>query len=561
MKKLLDCFDYIKQYHSDILDVVHIMLELFVFRKESPNTISQLIIKAHKRQPIKEEFEATLQSLIGNGLYIPISKALNILKVLKVFYSSNIEIHNVEQFLHIISQKRTTNKLYYYSTPKEVNDLLILLLELHDDDCVYNPCYGIGSIFLSIGNTNPYIKLYGEELDDRLSNIAKLIARFSNIREYALFVNDILRKPLFKEQNKLREFDKVICNPPLYIHMGIEQLKEDERFSKTGMLAKNYPELAFLTHALSHLKHRGVFIVRNQTLQKSFLEEKLRERLVQDRMLEAVIELPKNIFPHQSCDFSILIISHNNQNILHINANNPYFYIKDGKYNQLTKIQEIANIFKEKQQTQFSKLTSIEEIKIHDLRASYYLSNSQKYRDSLRLGDIEIEVFRGQRVYGSNKDSSIEYYDIGIVDFSPCGFSTHFENKKTSGDSQKIHKYRLKPYDILLSLRGIVPKMTILSETVDNFIAVANAGILILRLQNKNEAIGLYCYFFSQRGFECLSEIYRKSGENIVYTNELLEVRIPSNYLAGSAIKMQKIEELKADFEILEARLERLKQS
>ncbi|RDU71921.1 restriction endonuclease subunit M [Helicobacter aurati] len=561
MKKLLDCFDYIKQYHSDILDVVNIMLELFVFRKESSETMSQLITKAHKRHPIKEEFATALHNLIGNELYIPISKTLNILKVLKILYSSNVEIGDVEHFLHIISQKRTTNKLYYYSTPKEVNDLLILLLELHDGECVYNPCYGIGSIFLSIGNKNPYITLYGEELDWKLSNIAKLIARFSGIKEYKLYVNDILRKPLFKEQGKLTEFDKVICNPPLYIHMGIEQLKEDERFSKTGMLAKNYPELAFLTHALSHLKHRGVFIVRNQTLQKSFLEEKLRERLVQEQMLEAVIELPKNIFPHQSHDFSILIISHNNQNILHINANNPYFFTKDGKYNQLTNIHEIANIFKKKKQTQFSKLTSIEEIKIHDLRASYYLSNAQNHRDSLRLGDMGINVFRGQRVYGSNKDSSIEYYDIGIADFSPCGFSTHFENKKTSGDTQKIYKYRLQPYDILLSLRGTVPKMTILSNTVSNFIAVANAGILILRLQSKGEAIGLYCYFFSLKGFECLSEMYKKSGENIIYTNELLEIRIPSDYLIGSIAKMQKIEELKADFEILESRLERLKQS
>ena len=57
MKKLLDCFDYLKRYHSDILDVVTIMLELFVFKKEKAECISQMIIKAHKRKPIKEEFQ------------------------------------------------------------------------------------------------------------------------------------------------------------------------------------------------------------------------------------------------------------------------------------------------------------------------------------------------------------------------------------------------------------------------------------------------------------------------------------------------------------------------
>ncbi|RDU67141.1 restriction endonuclease subunit M [Helicobacter didelphidarum] len=561
MKKLLDCFDYLKRYHSDILEVVSIMLELFILKKENPNFISEFIIKAHKRKPIKEEFHDSMWKLIGNDLYVPISNSANILKILKVLYSSSIELNDIEQFLYIICQKRTTNKLYYYSTPKEVNDLLSLLLELHDGDEVYNPCYGIGSIFLSIGKINSYIKLYGEDLEEKLSSIAKLIARFAGIKECHLFVNDILKQPIFKNNDKLCQFDKVICNPPLYTHIGIEQLKEDERFSKIGILAKNYPELVFLTHALSHLKSRGVFIVRNQTLQKSFLEEKLRERLVQERMVEAIIELPKNIFPHQANDFSILVISHNNAEILHINANHPHFYSKDGKYNHLIHIHEIVDIFKNKKQTQYSKITSIEEVKIHDLRASYYLSNSQQSTHLLRLRDMNIDIFRGQRVYGSNKDSVIEYYDIGIADFAPCGFSTHFENKKISGDLHKIHKYRLKPYDILLSLRGIIPKITILNEDIESFIAVANAGILILRLQDKHEAIGLYCYFFSQKGFQHLSEIYEKSGDGMVYTNELLEIRVPPDYLKGSLAKMKKIEELKADFEVLEARLERLKQS
>lgn len=561
MKKLLDCFDYLKRYHSDILDVLSIMLELFVFKRENPEGIADLIIKAHKRKPIKDDFESSLKELIGDELYVPINNNANVLKVLKVLSTSSIEIKDIEQFLHIISQKRTTNKLYYYSTPKEVNDLLVLLLELHDNDEVYNPCYGIGSIFLSIGSINPYVKLFGEDLDERLLNIAKLIARFSRIKEYNLCVNDILKQPVFRIDDKLREFDKVICNPPLYAHMGVEQLKEDERFSKIGILAKNYPELVFLTHALAHLKNRGVFIVRNQTLQKSFLEEKLREKLVKERMIQAVIELPKNIFPNQANDFSILVLSHDNTDILHINANHPHFYTKDGKYNQLVNIQEIVNIFKAKKQGDFSKITSLEEVKIHDLRASYYMSNSQHNGNSLRLGDMNIEIFRGQRVYGSNKDSMIEYYDVGIADFAPCGFSTHFENKKTQGDLHKIHKYRLRPYDILLSLRGIIPKMTILNENVDSFIAVANAGILILRLKDKSEAVGLYCYFFSTAGFEILSNLYEKSGDGMIYTNELLEIRIPPNFLKGSRAKMEKIEELKADFEILEARLERLKQS
>ncbi len=558
MKKLLDCFEYLKRYHSDILEALGIMLELFILKKECPDSISSMIELSRKRKCIKDSINIKLRELVGEH-FIRISSSANIAKILKMLESSDTTLDNVESFLHIISQKKTTNKLYYYSTPKEVNALLAMLLELEEGDLIYNPCYGMGSIFLSLGRLNTHISLYGEELDERLFSIANLISRFSDISETRLIINDILKQVVFKENNAPRTFDKVICNPPLYAHMGIEQLKEDERFSRIGILAKNYPELVFLTHALSHLKHRGVFIVRNQTLQKGFLEEKFRQKLVDEKMLEAIIELPKNIFPHRSSDFSILVISHNNDNILHINANHSHFFSKDGKYNRLINIQKINDIFRQKIEGDFSKITSLHDINIHDLRASSYLSLSVSDDSVLKLGDMDIEVFRGQRVYGSNRDSEIDYYDIGIADFAICGFSSKFNQQRHTGDSQKIHKYRLRKYDILLSLRGIVPKMAILGKNVDESICVANAGILILRAKSKQDAIGLYCYLFSQKGFEALCKIYEKSGERAIYSDELLELQIPHDYLECSEEKMDSIESLRIEFEVLNKKLSDMK--
>ena len=559
MKKLLDCFDYLKRYHSELLDLVSIMLELFIFKQEKPEILADMIAKSSKRQIIRDDFHEILQNLIGTQLYVPINNNVNIAKILKKLQSGSTKLYEIESFLNVISQKRTMNKLYDYSTPKEINDLLALLLDLQDNDEVYNPCYGIGTIFLSLGNLNPNIHLYGEEIDFRLSNIAKLIARLAKISTYKLFVNNILKQPIFKAGSILRKFNKVICNPPIYAHIGVEQLKEDERFEKFGVLAKNYPELVFLTNALAHLKERGVFIVRNQVLQKSFLEKKLRNKLVQECMIEAIIELPKNIFPHQNSEFSILVISHNNKDILHINANCSHFYTKEGKYNKLTNIDEIMALFRQKKVGKYSKITSINDIDTHDLRASYYLANKAKQDYRLNLADTDMMIFRGQRVYGGSNDTEITYYDVGVADFATYGFSTHFSHKRIIGNKQKIQKYRLKPYDILLSLRGIMPKVTILGEFVQECIAVANAGILILRLKDKDSAIGLYCYFFSNDGFAYLKSIYDKSG--MLYIDELLSLNIPPHYLHEGKKIMQDIESLKHEFYILEQKLQKLKQA
>ncbi|MDO7252330.1 N-6 DNA methylase [Helicobacter cappadocius] len=559
MKKLVDFFEYLKRYHIDVLDTISIMLELFILKIQNPRAIQSLISKETKKEDIYQEFCNLIQTFIKPSFYVKINPNTNILKILKTIHQIPLNNEIIEQFLHTITQKKTSNKLYYYSTPLEVNQLLISLLEIKPGDEIYNPCYGIGSVFLSLANSTSDVKLYGEELDERLSNIAHLVAQVAKIKNIKLCVNDILKQPIFKTKDGFEHFDKVLCNPPLYAHMGIEYLKEDERFGKMGILVKNYPELVFLTHALSHLKKRGVFIVRNQTLQKSSLEEKLRERLCKEKMIEAIIELPKNIFPHQSHEFSILVISPENENILHINANNEYFYQKDGKYNRLIHIDEISNIFCKKLCTPYSTLTPLNEIQIHDLRAQTYLNKNNANINIHTLKSLGIEIFRGQRVYGSTKDKPITYYDVGIADFKPYGFTQDFENKKEYGDAIKIQRYALKSYDILLSLRGISPKITILGEI--NSLCVANAGIITLRAKNKKIAIGLYCYFFSSKGEKSLKKIYEQSGENTVNIENLYNLNIPKNYDKNHKDIFTKIQELSKDLEAIDKKIQQLKET
>lgn len=556
MKKLLNCFEYLKRYHVDVLDTITIMLELFILKIEASKDIHNLI-KKNNKELVYGELHKFICTFIKPTFFVKINPNANILKVLKIIDSIALDNQIIEQFLHIITQKKTANKLYYYSTPLEINQLLVLLLDIKNGDEIYNPCYGIGSVFLSLSSVINQVKLYGEELDERLSNIAHLIAQVARIKEVKLYVNDILKQPIFKTKRGFEKFDKVLCNPPLYANMGIEYLKEDERFGKMGILVKNYPELVFLTHALAHLKKRGVFIVRNQTLQKSSLEEKLRERLCQDKLIEAIIELPKNIFPHQNSDFSILVISPQNDNILHINTNNEHFYQKDGKYNRLININEIAQIFKQKASTPYSVLTPLLNIQTHDLRAQTYLNTDTLHSDLNTLRTLGIKIFRGQRVYGSPKDEAIKYYDVGIADFRPYGFTRVFENKKMYGDKSKIQKYALMSYDILLSLRGVSPKITLLDKL--NNVYVANAGIIILRAKDKKSAIGLYCYLFSTVGENALKKIYEKSGENTVNIENLYQLSIPKNYARNSKKIFDELEHLGQELEVIEKKIIQLK--
>lgn len=562
MQNLLKCFEYLKPYHIDMLDAIAVMMELFTLQSKTPESITT-ILKLDKPKASAMLLQK-LREIIEPELFIEPNPKINPRKILKLLASTPISHSIIEQFLHTITQKKTTNKLYFYSTPYEINQLLVGILDIQAGESIYNPCYGMGSVFLSLSHIAPHITLYGEELDPKLSLIARLIANLSKLDSSNLYVNDILASPIFRQGTGYKKFDKILCNPPLNAHLGTELLKDDERFSTAGNLIKTYPELVFLLHSLAHLGQKGVFIVRNQTLMKSSLEKRLRDKLCEDEMIEAIIELPKNIFPHQSYDFSLLVISSSNKQILHIDASSEHFYTKDGKYNRLINTQEILQLYRTKDKSPYSSLTPIVSINPQDLRAHSYVKDSHARvkatpvkSTAQSLETLGVEIFRGQRIYGTQKDEEIEFFDIGIADFAPCGYTESFQTKKQLGNKSKIHKYQVRSYDILLSLRGITPKLTILGDITHT--SVVNAGIIVLRAPSKAIAQGLYCYLFSQSGEQALAHLYKTSADSTISTENLAKLPIPSTYLRNTKDTLQKLNALRDQLYATHAQIHAIK--
>lgn len=562
MQNLLKCFEYLKPYHIDMLDAIAVMMELFTLQSKTPESITT-ILKLDKPKASAMLLQK-LREIIEPELFIEPNPKINPRKILKLLASTPISHSIIEQFLHTITQKKTTNKLYFYSTPYEINQLLVGILDIQARESIYNPCYGMGSVFLSLSHIAPHITLYGEELDPKLSLIARLIANLSKLDSSNLYVNDILASPIFRQGTGYKKFDKILCNPPLNAHLGTELLKDDERFSTAGNLIKTYPELVFLLHSLAHLGQKGVFIVRNQTLMKSSLEKRLRDKLCEDEMIEAIIELPKNIFPHQSYDFSLLVISSSNKQILHIDASSEHFYTKDGKYNRLINTQEILQLYRTKDKSPYSSLTPIASINPQDLRAHSYVKDSHAKvkatpvkSTAQSLETLGVEIFRGQRIYGTQKDEEIEFFDIGIADFAPCGYTESFQTKKQLGNKSKIHKYQVRSYDILLSLRGITPKLTILGDITHT--SVVNAGIIVLRAPSKAIAQGLYCYLFSQSGEQALAHLYKTSADGTISTENLAKLPIPSTYLHNTKDTLQKLNALRDQLYATHAQIHAIK--
>ena len=551
MQQMLLMFNYLKRYHSDILDTLCIMLGLLNLRIYEPKIIKDFTLHIKKRKEMEIETNIALQNLLGN-LYIKPNSNLNFIKIMRSLNQIRPTSESIEILINTITQKKTINKLYAYSTPMEINHLIVDILDLKDGDEIYNPCYGIGSLFLALSQKNKHFKIYGEELDSHLDRVARLILMAINMDSTNLFVNNILKQQIFPPN---RKFDKIMCNPPIDTYIGILDLKNNKRFAKYGIITKSVPELSFIVNGISYMKDKGVFIIRNQILKKSFVEERFKEQLCAEKLIEAIIELPSNIFPHNNAKYSIMVLSKNNKGILHIDASN--FCAQEGKYNRLIDSDKILSMLKNKKDTQDSRFTPYKSIDTSDLRAQIYLKDSDKNQYSKSqtkqkniaqkhcIRDIGAKILRGVRIYSTKESKAQKYLNIGISNFNEFGFidTSNSANPPVEahiGDKDKILQSRLKPYDILLSLRGVKPKVTIVGEC--EMPMIANAGIITIRAKNRDDALGIFCYLFSQKVQKILRELYKEAERKSIDLNALYDIEIPQNFADGAKEKFAQIE-------------------
>ncbi|RAX53122.1 hypothetical protein CCY99_05895 [Helicobacter sp. 16-1353] len=553
MQKMLVVFDYLKRYHSDIFDVVCILLEIITLKRYANKKIEELLDKAKKRKPIVDDFNAVMTNLFGD-LYVKPNANINLIKVLREIDKANVTNEQIELLINAITQKRTINKLYTYSTPMEISRLIVGILDIKNNDEIYNPCYGIGSLFLALARTNKKFKIYGEELDSSLDKITRLLLRTLNIPTNNLFVNNILKNQIFPPE---REFNKIMCNPPIDAYIGTLDLKNNERFAKYGFITKSTPELSFIINGISYLKDKGVFVIRNQLLKKTSVEEKFKEKICKNGLLEAIIELPKNIFPHNSADFSLMVISKNNNSVLHIDASQ--FYKKEGKYNRLVRTDEILELLKKRKDTEYSKLTKLKNINIDDLRVQPYLKKKHSNHSMMTIKSIGVEIIRGQRICTPKTNATKPYLNIGIINFNECGFIDESNIEQNIADVDKIEACKLKPYDILLSLRGIAPKLTMVNKSKIDM--VANAGILILRAKNKEDALGLFCFLFSKNTQKILSELYEQTETRTIDINDLYNIELPQDFRENALEKFKQINNIGNKIKNLYKELESLRDS
>lgn len=242
-------------------------------------------------------------------------------------------IGNAYEFLidQYATMSRSVGGEFY--TPAEVSTVMARLLDLKAGDTVYDPTCGAGTLLLQCAKIAPGVQVYGQELNQQSYGLALLNMILHGIEADQTHIKngDTLRDPhLLIDESHVMQFDAIVANPPYSLsNWGADDLADDKfnRF-QWGYPPAKTGDLAFISHMLSSLKDGGrmAVVMPNGILFRGGVEGKIRNKFLEQNLIEAVITLPANLFYGTSIPTVMILFKkgRTSDSILFINASNHF---------------------------------------------------------------------------------------------------------------------------------------------------------------------------------------------------------------------------------------------
>jgi len=346
--------------------------------------------------------------------------------------------------------KDSGGKYAEYYTPHAVAKIMAKILineEVQNVTC-YDPSAGSGTLLMSIAHKIGEDKctIYSQDISQKSSSLLRLNLILNNLVHSIqnIIQGNTILNPYHKEEEKLKKFDYIVSNPPF--KMDFSDYRDDldtkdnkERFFAgiPKIPAKKKESMAiyslFLQHIIYSLKEKAkaaIVVPTGFITAQSGIDKKIRQHLIENKMLAGVVSMPSNIFATTGTNVSIIFIDKSNDDkVVLIDASKLGKTIKDGK-NQKTILsseeeQKIINTFNSKKEIEdFSVVLDYEEIK----EKNYSFSAGQYFDVKIEYVDITKEEFEQKlKTFQDNLEKmfeeSRELESEIINNFSKLGFS------------------------------------------------------------------------------------------------------------------------------------------
>jgi type I restriction enzyme M protein len=203
--------------------------------------------------------------------------------------------------------------------------MMVEILNPQEGESIYDPACGTGGMLLAAidhvkrndGDPRTFFgKIYGQEKNLTTASVARMNLVLHGIEDFQIAREDTLRSPAFTDSSSggLATFDCVIANPPFSLKEWGRDMWENDPWGRAeyGLPPAGYGDYAFVQHMIASMASGGnsrmAVVLPQGALFRKAAEGKIRQALLEEDLVEAVIGLAPNLFYGTSLAGSIMVL-------------------------------------------------------------------------------------------------------------------------------------------------------------------------------------------------------------------------------------------------------------
>lgn len=218
----------------------------------------------------------------------------------------------------------TKNKAGEFYTPRSVVRLMVDILDPREGETVYDPACGTGGMLLGAvehvrergGDPRTFFgKLYGQEKNPTTAAAARMNLLMHGLEDFTIEREDTLRNPRFTDPNTggVARFDVVIANPPFSLEQWGREVWESDPWGRAfaGLPTDTSGDFAWVQHMVMSMAEPGgrmAVVLPQGALFRGGIEGRIRRKLLEGDLIEAVIGLAPNLFYGTGLAACILVL-------------------------------------------------------------------------------------------------------------------------------------------------------------------------------------------------------------------------------------------------------------
>lgn len=430
----------------------------------------------------------------------------------------------------------------YAPTPTEVRKLIVDILGFHKAHRIADFCCGGAGLGLELWKRltirNKEVSFHGEELNRNLCDAAQLYFSAYEVPDGEIEERDILTIPDTAES---QSYDIIVLDIPRGQNVTEVYDEKDPRllcFNKKNI----YSDWIFIQDVLYRLKKTGTaaVLVTPGALTR-VNEEILREQIVVNDWLEAVITLPENLYSKYYAGTELLIFNKDKESsrrgkVIFIDISKE-FKRQGRRTVEITEagLLQVREIFVHSWEVKgVSAVCSREQIQKnqYSFKPSQYIQQEDEWEfvSELVLEDIA-QITRGAQVpKRADVVEDGDVYFLNIKDIQEKRIQYEGADKVRSTNSVCKGKYRIQKDDILITSKGTALKLAIVEDYSPE--AYISGNLTLIRVNpEKYHPYVLFEYLNSRQGQISLERIQSGTTIRILSNASLQKLKIPEYHL------------------------------